>query len=145
MSGRQINRANWTKERITAFKRYLNGDTDITFRGKKPNGDYYKKQLKVSKLIEYYKPLSFAVSNGKLYVSGPDIGKLEVLTDEQVAAKAKAYYKHKETGLGKAPSIYNFMKTKYANVSYKKVERAVQSLGSYQKFQARHVKKPKAS
>lgn len=144
MSGRQINRANWTKERITAFKRFLNGDTDITFRGKKPNGEYYKKQLKVSKLIEYYKPLSFAVSNGKLYVSGPDIGKLEVLTDEQVAAKAKAYYKHKETGLGKAPSIYNFMKTKYANVSYKKVERAVQSLGSYQKFQARHVKKPKA-
>ena len=37
MSGRQINRANWTKERITAFKRFLNGDTDASFRGKKPN------------------------------------------------------------------------------------------------------------
>ena len=144
MSGRQINRANWTKERIAAFKRYLNGDTDVTFRGKKPNGEFYKKQLKVSTLIDYYKPMSFAVSKGKLYVTGEGTGKLEVLTDDQVASKAKAYYKHKETGLGKAPSIYNFMKTKYANVSYKKVERAVQSMPSYQKYQARHVKKPKS-
>ena len=144
MSGRQINRANWTKERITAFKRFLNGDTDVTFRGKKPNGEYYKKQLRVSKLVDYYKPLSFSVSGGKLYVLGDGIGKLEVLTDDQVASKAKAYYRHKETGLGKAPSIYNFMKTRYANVSYKKIERAVQSMPTYQKFQARHVKKPKA-
>ena len=36
------------------------------------------------------------------------------------------------------------MNRKYINVSYKKVEKAIQSLPSYQKYQARHIKKPKA-
>ena len=139
MSGQQINRANWTKERIAAFKRFLNGDSDARFRGKKPNGDYYKKELSVSKLIDYYKPSTFSVSKGKLMVTNG--GSREILTDDQVRTKAIGYYRHKENGLGKAPSIYNYMKIKYANVSYKKVEKAVQSLPAYQKYQARHVKK----
>ena len=140
MSGRQINRANWTKERISAFKRFLNGDSGARFRGKKPNGDYYKKELSVSKLIDYYKPTRFSVSKGKLMVDGTR----EILTDDQVRTKAIGYYRHKENGLGRAPSIYNYMKTKFANVSYKKIEKAVQSVPAYQKFQARHVKKPKS-
>ena len=136
-------RANWTAARIQAFKRYLNGDTNAKFRGQKPNGDMYKKELSVRTLVAYYEPMKFSVRKGKLFVTGGDTGTREVITDEQVASKAKKLYQHKETGLGKAPSIYNFMKTKYANVGYKKVERAIQSLASYQKYQARHVRKPK--
>ena len=48
----RINRADWTKERIAAFKRFLAGDREATYRGKKKNGEFYKKALKVSKLIE---------------------------------------------------------------------------------------------
>lgn len=140
-----INRADWTKERIAAFKRYLAGDKEAKYHGRKKNGEMYKKALKISALIEYYKSYDFSIGKGgKLMVSGGGHGAREILTDEQVATKAKAYYKHKETGLGKAPSIYQFMNTKYANVSYRKVDRAIQSLPGYQKYQARHVQKPKA-
>ena len=142
-TGIQINRADWTKERIAAFRRYLGGDTDVTFRGKKKNGEFYKKALKVSTLIDYYKPLKFSFRKGAVYVTGGQFGPRKILTDDQVKQKAMALYKHKETGLGKAPSIYNFMKTKFVNVSYKKVDQAVQSLPQYQKWQARHVVKPK--
>lgn len=141
MSGRQINRGKWTKERIAAFKRYLGGDKSVTFRTKKSDGTYYKKPITVASLMKYYSDLSFSVKAGNLYVNQGDKS-LQVLTDEQVTRKAQGYYKDKN-GLGKAPSIYNFMKTKFANVSYKKIERAVQSLPSYQKYEARHVAKPK--
>jgi len=141
-SGQQINRANWTKERIAAFRKYLGGDTDATFRGRKANGDFYKKALSVSKLIDYYKPLTFSFRKGAVYVEGGGHGPRMILTDDQVATKARGLYQQKENGLGKAPSIYNFMKTKYVNVSYKKVEKAIQALPAYQKYEARHVKKP---
>ena len=140
----RINRADWTKERIVAFRRYLAGDENVSYHGRKKNGEPYKKALSVKKLVEYYKPLQFSVKKGDLYVSGGEYGPRKVLTDDQVKAKAISLYKHKETGLGKAPSIYNYMKTKYVNVSYKKIEAAIQSLPQYQKYQARHVKKPKA-
>lgn len=142
-TGLQINRADWTKERIAAFRRYLGGDHAVTFRGKKKNGELYKKALSVAKLIEYYKPLEFSFRKGAVHVTGGGFGPRQILTDQQVAQKAAALYKHKETGLGKAPSIYNFMKTKYVNVSYKKVDVAIQALPQYQKYQARHVRKPK--
>ena len=142
-TGLQINRADWTKERIAAFRRYLGGDTDVTFRGKKKNGEFYKKALKVSRLIDYYKPLQFSFRKGAVHVTGGQFGARQILTDDQVKTRAMALYKHKENGLGKAPSIYNFMKTKYVNVSYKKVDQAVQSLPQYQKWQARHIAKPK--
>ena len=144
MSGIQINRADWTAERIAAFKRFLGGDTSAQYRGRKKNGEPYKKALRVAKLVEYYKGYDFSFRNGKLFAAGHGYGPREVLTDDQVKSKAIGYYKHKETGLGKAPSIYQHMNRKYVNVSYKKVERAIQSLASYQKFQARHVKKPAA-
>ena len=141
----RINRADWTKERIAAFRNFLAGNREATYRGKKKNGELYKKALSVAKLIDYYKGYDFSIGKqGKLMVSGEGHGPRQVLTDDQVAQKAIAYYKHKETGLGKAPSIYQFMNKKYVNVSYRKVERAIQSLPGYQKFQARHVQKPKA-
>ena len=141
----RINRADWTKERIAAFKRYLAGDKQATYRGKKKNGEFYKNALKVGKLMEYYSGYSFSIGKGsKLMVSGEGHGPREVLTDDQVKSKAQALYKHKETGLGKAPSIYQFMNKKFVNVSYRKVDRAIQELPGYQKFQARHIKKPRA-
>ena len=140
----RINRADWTKERIAAFKRFLAGDKEVAYRGKKKNGEPYKKALKVAKLIEYYQGYDFSIGKGnKLMVSGEGHGPREILTDDQVVARVQALYKHKETGLGKAPSIYQFMTKKYVNVSYRKVERAVQALPGYQKYQARHVQKPK--
>ncbi len=140
----RINRADWTKERIAAFKRYLAGDKEVTYRGKKKNGEPYKKSLKVAKLIEYYGGYNFSIGKGnRLMVSGEGHGPREILTDDQVVQRVQALYKHKETGLGKAPSIYQFMNQKYVNVSYRKVERAVKELPGYQKYQARHVQKPK--
>ena len=69
-TGQQINRANWTKERLAAFRKYLGGDTDATFRGRKKNGDFYKKALKVGTLIDYYKPLTFSFRKGGVWVQG---------------------------------------------------------------------------
>ena len=113
----RINRADWTKERIAAFKRFLAGDKSATYRGKKKNGEMYKNSLKVSKLIEYYGGYSFSIGKGsKLMVSGEGHGPREILTDDQVKSKAQALYKHKETGLGKAPSIYQFMNTKKMSI-----------------------------
>ena len=141
----RINRADWTKERIAAFKRYLAGDEDAEYRGRKKNGEMYKKALKVRTLINYYNGYKFSIGKGaKLLVSGEGHGPREVLTDDQVVKRAQALYKHKETGLGKAPSIYQYMNKQYVNVSYRKVERAIQALPSYQKYQARHLSKPKA-
>ena len=141
MSGRQINRGKWSKERIAAFKRFLGGDKSVSFRTKKSDGTFYKKPITVASLMKYYSDLSFSVKGGKLMVNSGD-NTLEVLTDEQVTKKAQGYYRDKN-GLGKAPSIYNFMKTKFANVSYKKVEKAIKALPQYQKYEARHVMKPK--
>ena len=114
----RINRADWTKERIAAFRRFLAGDQEATYHGRKKNGEKYKKALRVSKLIDYYKGYSFSIGKGaKLMVSGEGHGPREVLTDDQVVSKARALYKHKETGLCKAPSIYQFLNNKYVNVS----------------------------
>lgn len=141
----RINRADWTKERIAAFRKFLAGDQDAEYHGRKKNGEMYKKALKVRTLIAYYKGYTFSIGKGgKLMVSGEGHGPREVLTDEQVAKRAQGLYKHKETGLGKAPSIYQHMNKKYVNVSYRKVDRAIQQLPSYQKYQARHLSKPKA-
>ena len=89
-TGQQINRANWTSERITAFRKYRRGDTTATFRGRKPNGDFYKKALSVSKLINYYKPLEFSFRKGAVHVTGGGFGPRKILTDDQVRAKAAA-------------------------------------------------------
>ena len=139
-----INRAQWSPERILAFKKYLQGDTDAKFRGKNSNGQYYKSPTKVAKLIEYYKPRSFSVRKGHVYVTDEKYGSRRILTDKQVATIAVSLYRSKEAGVAKTPSIYNLMKTKYVNVSYNKVKAAIQGLASYQKFEARHVKKPRA-
>ncbi|MCH2064863.1 MAG: hypothetical protein MK194_14205 [Roseibacillus sp.] len=65
--GSQINRADWTKERIAAFRRYLGGDQGAQYHGRKRNGEPYKKALKVSTLMEYYKGWTFSFRNGKVY------------------------------------------------------------------------------
>ena len=87
----RINRADWTKGRIAAFRRYLSGDKEAKYHGQKKNGEPYKNPLKVSKLIDYYSGYTFSIGKGaKLMVSGEGHGPREVLTDEQVATRARA-------------------------------------------------------
>ena len=43
MSG--VNHAVWTRERIIAYKKYLNGSKGIEYRGKKANGQPYKRSV----------------------------------------------------------------------------------------------------
>ena len=112
-----INKANWSAERILAFKKYLGGDKDITFRGKNANGQYYKKQLRVSKLIDYYSPRTFSVKKGSLFVNDDKFGSRRILTDKQVEKIARQLYRDKATGVAKVPSIYQLMKTKFVGVS----------------------------
>ena len=80
----RINRADWTKERIAAFRRYLAGDREASYRGRKKNGEMYKKSLKVKQLIDYYQGYNFSIGKkGKLMVDGEGFGPREVLTDDQ--------------------------------------------------------------
>ena len=46
-----INRADWTKERIAAFKRYLAGDKEAKYHGRKKNGEMYKKGTLLGTLV----------------------------------------------------------------------------------------------
>lgn len=143
MSGPQINRANWTKERILAFRKFVSGDEDAKFRGVKKNGIPYKNAVRVKALVARHSTYSFSLDRKKqLVATGGGFGPRKILTDDQVQRTAIYLFRHKGAGVGKTPSIYNYMKTKYINVSYKKVEKAIQSLAAYQKYSARHVKKP---
>lgn len=144
MAGLQINRINWTKDRINAYRRYLLGDVGATFRGIKSDGTPYRSSTKVSSLIDRYSHvLKFSVKKGSVYVTDDTYGSRKILTDDQVQKHAIALYKNKAVGLGKAPSIYQNMRRKFVNVGYKKIEQAIKSLDSYQMYQARHVAKPK--
>lgn len=144
MSGLQINRINWTKDRIRAYRRYLKGDKEATFRGVRSDGTPYKKSIRVGTQIDRYSHvLKFSVKNEQVWVADETYGNRRILTDEQVHKMAQRLYKNKAIGVGKAPSIYNFMKRKYVNVGFKKIERAIKALDSYQMYEARHVAKPK--
>ncbi len=142
MSGPQINRANWTKERVNAFRKYLGGDEDASFRGRKRNGDFYKSAVRVAKLIGSHRGYKFSIRGSDLIATDDAHGARKILTDAQVVSRAQALFKQKDNGMGKAPSIYHYLNKKFINVSYKKVETAIKALPSYQKFSARHLTKP---
>jgi len=46
-----LNRIIWDRDRIIAYKKYLAGNKSIEYRGRKRNGEPYKKALMVDKLI----------------------------------------------------------------------------------------------
>ena len=153
-----INRADWSKDRIRAFISYLKGDKDAKFTGKLRGGGKGK-PTSVEKLISFYEPkFKFSTNKNALWVQDETFGKRRVLNDDQVSNFAERLFNNKyvfknkkddwtdnefKVGLGRAPSIYNYMKTKYVNVSYKKVETAIKKQPMYQKYQARHLAKPK--
>ena len=62
----RINGANWTNERIQAFWKFLSGDKDAKFRGRKSSGEMHKYPTSVAKLIDYYKPLQFSTKKGSV-------------------------------------------------------------------------------
>ena len=88
-TGDQINRVNWTKERIAAYRAYLGGDKDVRFRGKRQNGEFYKKSLSVASLIDKYKGLTFSTRKGAVMVTGGGYGARQILTDDQVRMSAR--------------------------------------------------------
>jgi len=53
-------------------------------------------------------------------------------------------YKNKAIALGKAPSIYNWMKIRYVGFGYKRIESILKDIPEYQKYQARHLQKKKS-
>ena len=138
-----INNAVWTRERIIAYKKYLNGQKGIEFRGTKSNGEPYKKSVLVSKMISRNPSYKYSVAGGKLMVDDGE-RKREVLSQDAVESLVKRLYKNKAIALGKTPSIYNWMKIRYVGFGYKKVESILKSIPEYQKHQARHLQKKKS-
>ena len=138
-----INHAVWTRERIIAYKKYLNGSKGIEYRGKKANGEMYKRSVPVSKLIARNPSYTYSVSSGKLMVDDGE-RKREVLSEDAVESLVKRLYKNKAIAVGKTPSIYNWMKVRYVGFGYKKIEKILKSIPEYQKYQARHLQKKKS-
>ena len=140
MGGRGVNNIPWSRERIMAYKKYLQGNKSIEFRGRKKDGEYYKKGQLVSKLIARNPSYTYSVRQGKLIVDDGD-RKREVLSEEAVEKLVRRLYKNKAIALGKAPSIYNWMKLRYVGFGYKRVEAILKSIPEYQMYQARHLQK----
>ena len=138
-----INNAVWTRERIIAYKKYLSGQKGIEFRGKRANGELYKRSVPVSKLIARNPSYKYSVQGGKLMVDDGE-RKREVLSAEAVESLVKRLYKNKAIALGKTPSIYNWIKVRYVGFGYKRIENIIKSIPEYQKYQARHLRKKKS-
>ena len=139
-----INRIPWTRERIAAYKAYLNGDHDREFRGKKKDGTPYTRGVPVRTLIERQKSITYSVSGSQLMADDGKNGKRAVLSPEAVATMVKSLYKNKAIAVGKAPSIYQYMKTKFCGFGYARIEAAMKTMPEYQKYQARHLQKKKS-
>jgi hypothetical protein len=138
-----INHAVWTRDRIITYKKYLNGAKGIEYRGKKTNGEMYKRSVPVSKLIARNSNYTYSVSSGKLMVDDGE-RKREVLSEDAVESLVKRLYKNKAIAVGKTPSIFNWMKVRYVGFGYRKVEKILKSIPEYQKYQARHLQKKKS-
>ena len=142
-----VNKTIWSRDRIIAYKKYVNGNKDAEFIGTKKSGEKYKKAMRVESMMQRHKGWIFSVKGSKLLVDdkGKDqFGPREILSPEAVDRLTKSLYKNKAIAVGKAPSIYNYMKTKYVGFGYSRVEKAMKSLPEYQKYQARHLKKKKS-
>ena len=96
-----IAQARWTRERIIAYKKYLQGDKSVEFRGAKHGGEPYKSAVPVGKLIERSKH-KFKVSGSKLLVEVGDKW-LEIISEDALEKLVQRLYKNKAIALGKAP------------------------------------------
>jgi len=97
----------------------------------------------IDKLINRQPSITYSVQNGKLFARDADT-KREVLSPEAVEKLVKRLYKNKAIALGKAPSIYNWMKIRYIGFGYKRIESIIKSIPEYQKYQSRHLQKKKS-
>jgi|GEM_PF-3925934 len=139
------NRTMWNREKVIAVKKYVQGDRDAEYFGVKNNGEKYKTPQKVQTLINKHPKWTFSVSGTKLMLDdGGEYGKRQVLSQSGVERLVKSLYKNKAIAVGKAPSIYNYMKTKYIGFGYQRVAQILKSIPEYQKYQARHLKKKKS-
>jgi hypothetical protein len=138
-----INNVVWSRDRIIAYKKFLQGNQSVEYRGKKANGESYKRAVLVSKLISRNSGYKYSVSGGKLMVDDGE-RKREVLSADAVEAMVKRLYKNKAIALGKAPSVYNWMKIRYVGFGYPRIEKILKSIPEYQKYQARHLQKKKS-
>ena len=137
---RSVNAAVWSRERIIAYKKYLEGNTQVTFRGKKRDGTPYRKALPVETLIKRTPSVIYSTKGGKLFARVND-AKREILSGKALVSMVHRAYENKALGVGKAPSIYQWLKTKYAGFGYSAVATALKSNEKYQKYEARHLQK----
>ena len=139
------NRTVWDRDKIIAVKKFVQGDKSAEFYGVKRSGEKYKTARPVSWLMNKHPKWQFSVSGTKLLLDdGSEYGKRQVLSPEAVARLVKSLYKNKAIAVGKAPSIYNYMKTKYIGFGYSTVAKHLKEVPEYQKYQARHLKKKKS-
>ena len=139
------NRTVWDRDKIIAVKKFVQGNKSAEFYGVKRNGEKYKTARPVSWLMNKHPKWTFSVSGTKLLLDdGSEHGKRQVLSPEAVERLVKSLYKNKAIAVGKAPSIYNYMKTKYIGFGYSTVAKHLKSIPEYQKYQARHLKKGKS-
>jgi hypothetical protein len=140
-----INSVTWGREKIMAIKKFVQGSREAEFYGRRKNGEKYKTPMRVETLLRKHPSWKFSVKGGHLFVDdGGDHGARQVLSPEATERLVKGLYKNKAIAVGKAPSIYNYMKTKYVGFGYARVEKLMKSIPEYQKYQARHLKKKKS-
>ena len=140
-----VNSVNWSRETIAGLKRYFGGDKDAEFYGTRRNGKKYAKPIRADAFLKNHPKWTLSASGSKLFVDdGSQYGKREILSPEAVERLVVSLYKNKAIAVGKAPSIYNYMKTKYVGFGYARVEKIVQGIPEYQKYQARHLQKKKS-
>ena len=122
----KINRARWTRQRISDIIAHLNGsDTK--------SGEYT--QL-------YYPQYKFTTKNGRLYAESPSDGKREILSPERATRMIQKSYSSSEGHVGRIPSTYHTLRKKYIGVSFPLVEKAIKSTKNYQLNDARQISKP---
>ena len=138
-----VNAVVWNRDKIIAIRKYVNGNKDAEFFGIRRNGAKYKNPMKVEAMIRKHPSWKYSVKAAKVLVDDGN-GPREILSPEAVERLVTSLYKNKAIAVGKAPSIYNYMKTKYVGFGYARVEKVMKAIPSYQKYEARHVKKIKS-
>ena len=140
-----VNSVVWSRDLIIAIKKYEQGNQAAEFVGTRKNGQKYKTGMPVAAFKRKHPSWVFAVKGSKLMVNDKsEYGAREVLSPEATERLVKSLYKNKAIAVGKAPSIFNYMKTKYVGFGYARVEKIMKTIPSYQLYQARHLKKNKS-
>lgn len=123
-----INRTKWTDERVVAVKRFLRTGRDSG----------------VKKFVDRYPAHTFRLSGRKVMVDYPDGTTKELLGDEAVKKLVQKTYTTAKDHVGLTPKTYHKLNNRFANVSYGKVEQAIQATSHWQLYDARRLHKPKA-